>query len=429
MSCVASDPDSNCLGESTPIFVLYYTLISFRRYSDDFIDCLRRDTMNTTARMESTGIRDRIQMSQETANLLSVAGKKHWYEAREDTVVAKGKGAMNTFWLRTQENLEKRKRPSLPAEFRESVIEKASLDKLASEKTARLIDWNCDVLLRLLKQIVARRRMMAKMKMNIMSLSTNKSTRRQSMNTSFHGGGVDESNENGTVIDEVKEIITLPKLDLKLAKAQEEADSIDLNETVVNELSEYVSNIAAMYRDNHFHNFEVRIFLASIFFNHTVSHEFYLSFQHASHVTMSVVKLLSRIVAPSDLLDEEVDKKKKGTRVSISVLHDHTYGITSDPLTQFACVLSALIHDADHPGVPNAQLVKEQTRIAVYYKNQSVAEQNSVDLCWDLLMDPKFRNLRETIYSNDVERARFRQLVVNSVMATGEHDCSRSWER
>lgn len=60
---------------------------------------------------------------------------------------------------------------------------------------------------------------------------------------------------------------------------------------------------------------------------------------------MSVVKLLSRIVAPSDLADEEVDKKRRGTRVSISVLHDHTYGITSDPLTQFACVLSALIHD------------------------------------------------------------------------------------
>ena len=63
-------------------------------------------------------------------------------------------------------------------------------------------------------------------------------------------------------------------------------------------------------------------------------------------------------------------------------------------------------------------MIKEKTRIAVYYKNQSIAEQNSVDLCWDLLMDPRFKTLRETIYSNDVERRRFRQLVVNSVMAT-----------
>jgi hypothetical protein len=53
---------------------------------------------------------------------------------------------------------------------------------------------------------------------------------------------------------------------------------------------------------------------------------------------MSVIKLLSRIVAPEDVLKEDaavVDKR----------LHDHTYGITSDPLTQFAVAFSALIHD------------------------------------------------------------------------------------
>lgn len=33
-------------------------------------------------------------------------------------------------------------------------------------------------------------------------------------------------------------------------------------------------------------------------------------------------------------------------------LHDPTYGITSDSLTQLACILSALIHDVDHVGVP-----------------------------------------------------------------------------
>jgi hypothetical protein len=42
---------------------------------------------------------------------------------------------------------------------------------------------------------------------------------------------------------------------------------------------------------------------------------------------MSVVKLLSRIKAPN-VADME------GT-----TLHDHTYGITSDPLTRFAVVL------------------------------------------------------------------------------------------
>lgn len=127
---------------------------------------------------------------------------------------------------------------------------------------------------------------------------------------------------------------------------------------------------------------------------------------------MSVVKLLSRIVSPKD----EVLK----TNNVASSMHDHTYGITSDPLTPFACVMAALIHDADHPGVPNAQLVKEGHPLAVYYANKSVAEQNSVDLAWNLLMDGAFRNLRAAIYTNQDEMQRFRQLIVNSVMATGK---------
>jgi class 3 adenylate cyclase len=49
------------------------------------------DTMNTAARMEHTGIRDRIQLSQETTDLLIAAGKTNWISRREDLVHAKGK--------------------------------------------------------------------------------------------------------------------------------------------------------------------------------------------------------------------------------------------------------------------------------------------------------------------------------------------------
>lgn len=101
-----------------------------------------------------------------------------------------------------------------------------------------------------------------------------------------------------------------------------------------------------------------------------------------------------------------------------SQLHDHTYGITSDPLTQLACIISALIHDVDHPGVPNSQLIKENSKVAGFYKGKSVAEQNSVDLAWDLLQDDRFSALRSAIHQTKENRARFRQLVVNSVMAT-----------
>ena len=103
---------------------------------------------------------------------------------------------------------------------------------------------------------------------------------------------------------------------------------------------------------------------------------------HASHVTMSVIKMMGRIVAPKGVTKRE--KLKRSTQNDKSseldtgaALHDHTFGkhmerhchdsvetlashpsifksgITSDPLTQFACAFSALIHDVDHQGIPN----------------------------------------------------------------------------
>jgi class 3 adenylate cyclase len=57
------------------------------------------DTMNTASRMESNGMADRIHVSEETANLLRKAGKAHWITQREDKIVAKGKGEMQTYWV------------------------------------------------------------------------------------------------------------------------------------------------------------------------------------------------------------------------------------------------------------------------------------------------------------------------------------------
>ena len=112
-------------------------------------------------------------------------------------------------------------------------------------------------------------------------------------------------------------------------------------------------------------------------------------------VAMSVTKLLSRYVfMPSQSRASSVSLSRLSFDTSIVApvastssssnerahhksSHDHTYGITSDPITHFACVFSALIHDVEHQGVPNAQLVKEGVDVAMKYNNISVAEQNS----------------------------------------------------
>jgi class 3 adenylate cyclase len=369
------------------------------------------DTVNTAARMESNGIRNRIQVSQTTADLIIAAGKEHWVKPRDELVEAKGKGKMQTYWVDPKN--------SSGGTVAGSV---ASSDHIEADDatTRRLVDWNADILGRLLQLVMAKRT--------------------GSLDASGHGGkrrgeqsrnmptAIDLRNggqPGGNVLDEVAEIIELPEFDAVAACSQDDLGSIELDSQVAIQLHEYVACIAAMYNENPFHNFE-----------------------HASHVTMSVVKLLSRIVAPKkgninleDLQASRIQSqkmmllslqentygprrgdlnssRKQSQKTLLSSLHDHTYGITSDPLTQFACVFAALIHDVDHPGVPNAQLVKEKVNIATVYNGKSVAEQNSVDLAWNLFMDEQFKELRHAVCSTDEEMRRFRQLVVNSVMAT-----------
>ncbi|CAB9499837.1 Receptor-type guanylate cyclase gcy [Seminavis robusta] len=297
---------------------------------------------------------------------------------------------------------------------RASIMRRASASKskrqvaINSKKTSRLVRWNAEVLSRLLKQIMARRN--AVEELGRIEADSSGETAAEDHTTGTDGGTDDtkpttvpsDTSEDSsdidfdrrevrtTVLEEVAEIIHLPTFDAEAARRQEDPFNINLSNEVKDQLLAFVSEIASMYRYNPFHNFE-----------------------HASHVTMSVVKLLSRIVAP----DAVVDLASSGDQL-VKNMHDHTYGITSDPLTQFAVVLSALIHDLDHPGVPNATLVKEGTNLAALYKNKSVAEQNSVDLFWEVLMDDRYKELRSTICATKAEKKRFRQLIVNVVMAT-----------
>lgn len=339
------------------------------------------DTMNTTARIESTGAKNKIHISQETADLLTGAGKGHWVRPREDKVVAKGKGELTTFWLELKGDAAKSSRSGSSEGSESLALDEAPAAATAPvsggqegtsqalpERYLRLVNWNAEILARMLKQVVARR--------EAMHVKPDPTEKIRDIET-------EQLQSGSLVLEEVKEIIVLPKFKAGDAKSVIDPDKVKLGDAITSQLQAYLQAIAAMYRNNPFHNFE-----------------------HASHVTMSVVKLLSRIVAP----EIECSEAK--------VLHDHTYGITSDPLTQFAVILSALIHDVDHTGVPNSVLVQEQTSIAAVYKNKSVAEQNSVDIAWELLMQDCFQDLRGAIYATADEFKRFRQLVVNTVMAT-----------
>jgi hypothetical protein len=177
------------------------------------------DTMNTASRMESTGIRDKIQVSKYTADLLIAAGKKEWLVPREDVVIAKGKGEMRTFWLNkggSKSGTSKSSESDVcsatqPTQF---FVDEFDNPEQAS-KTHRLIKWNVEILFNLLKQIEASRSFC---EYDPISLSANSGTMK-------------------SVLDEVQEIISMPGF---AAKQIRNPLTIELDAKVEDELLQYV---------------------------------------------------------------------------------------------------------------------------------------------------------------------------------------------
>lgn len=258
------------------------------------------DTVNTASRIESTGKRNRIQVSQETANLLKKAGKDHLLEERKTMVKAKGKGRLQTFWLLTidEERIRgqnKTRRSSRP-DFTKSISEKFSptakmklvgyfsrpnkkgsdrsersfgilspgilsprtisprtrnqrtrsqflqIEQLLSPKSRRLCQWNVDILLRQLKQIVAFRNSSERKTNAVCNTLTTKEN---------------EISKHRSALDEVVEIIPLPGFDAEAYSRKLDPDHVELPDEVVDQVRLFVASIALMYRNNPFHNFEV----------------------------------------------------------------------------------------------------------------------------------------------------------------------------
>lgn len=218
------------------------------------------ETVSTASRMESTGTRNRIHLSQETADLLVSAGKEHWLEKREELIEMKGKGAIQTYWLtmriqsgssahsRTSESscgLDYSESANLDCSRHQGEIDvkkkKKKNDSMFpefSEKTRRLVDWNVEVLARLLRQVIARRHASESYRID------------GDVDHVDHylENNVVQKKEGDTVLDEVVEIIRLPDFDPRATRHQVNPDSIDLGENVMTQLHDYVTIIATMYR-------------------------------------------------------------------------------------------------------------------------------------------------------------------------------------
>lgn len=70
-----------------------------------------------------------------------------------------------------------------------------------------------------------------------------------------------------------------------------------------------------------------------------------LSFTSAD-VTMSVRKLLKRIILSRHVENVKDDTSENASAFAMQQLYNYTHGLSSDPMAMFAMTFSALIHDA-----------------------------------------------------------------------------------
>ena len=196
------------------------------------------------------------------------------------------------------------------------------------------------------------------------------------------------------------------------------------------QLDEYVSFIASKYRDVGYH-----------------------SVKHAVHVTISMNKMISMIEesvlcnvdctcgndSDDDFMNCSAKKNKNDKKFrklswqgpgmtrteNICDLQDANLSTCSPacmiakcPLLQFATVFAAFVHDVDHVGVPNRQLVEEGNQLAILYNDQSVAEQHSIYVALSTLSEDRFSDFYKMVAPTSVDRALFRRLVIDMVLCT-----------
>ena len=149
-----------------------------------------------------------------------------------------------------------------------------------------------------------------------------------------------------------------------------------LSPTLRSQIRGYVTQIASRYHHVGFHSFE-----------------------HASHVMLSATKICYMLQERSPLYsimmnegegdtadaNNEDDRPKETGSEQLPNLCGTIY----DPWLHFAICLSALLHDVDHKGIPNNELLAERDLLAVKYGGdecmKSYAEWNSLDIGLSLL--------------------------------------------
>ena len=393
------------------------------------------DSMNTASRMESTGVRGKIHVSKSTADLLTEANKSHWLAPRVDMVDAKGLGKVRTYWMKPCPRPKKKAvainksalvddgsaapdvalvdssgwevplRPSFgrtfsiekfefttpslgdssPAEhsdngddmswWGETEVNKKGQDSRSPGKMIRSIDWNTDLLLKLLEKVVKHRHLESSRKM-------------------YRKVYKDTSSSNGIMrrSDRLRSQQHFDDVSSKASsKASDERNGTThslLTPAVRSQMRDFVATVASLYEDHAFHNFE-----------------------HACHVTQAASRLVNSLVAPSR-------KRADSDSSSAALSHNSSQPLFRDPLDHFLVVFVALFHDVDHKGLPNWKLIEEYPEMAKRYGTESIAEKHALAIVTELLHEERFKELKVCICGTPSNQANVFRLLEKGIIAT-----------
>jgi Adenylate and Guanylate cyclase catalytic domain len=208
---------------------------------------LLHSLFSTASRIESSGKRERVHLSEQTAMQLIKHGKEDWIVRREDMVEAKGKGKLVTFWLTltghtrgpgsVASELGSEKMMSLAHQGGDNRSDEWNVEmpvskpSEANQRNGRLVEWNSEILLELLHRVVARRAALQGA---------------DAPSTSHQLADVAQSIGNGLiVVEEVVEVIDMPEY-----VCTNDNPNVELSEVVVDQLRDFVGKVASMYNDN-----------------------------------------------------------------------------------------------------------------------------------------------------------------------------------
>jgi len=207
------------------------------------------NTLNTAEDLEKHGKRNMIHISEETAELLRKAGKTHWLQARSTKVHIRAKGELQTYFVfpKSSDNASSNSSSMDGSHAQRDTTDFVVAAKpegkkdpsilarttLLDAKRKRLADWNVQIMARLLREVVARRKACG---ITAEPVSEDRSI----------------SKKGAMVLDEVKEIVHLPEFTVKETEVNPE--DIVLGKKVEEQLRNFVYEVCSSYRNNPFHN-------------------------------------------------------------------------------------------------------------------------------------------------------------------------------